>query len=193
MWQLHYEALSHGLPHLIPHKRPPGEWVGVLLFPSMLIWGRWWRGEGWKPEGLSPEPTGPVPSGGADCRLHPGPAAHHCEHQPLPARSPHFSFLSKAKLVRKGESQWGELSTLKLSHDFIFKSLWLLLNKLQHAARLSGSGRVGKRGEQGWWEAHPLAGWWSAFLRSQFQSPSPCCAEELSNQHRKCSHCPAPY
>lgn len=74
MWQIHYEALSHGLPHLIPHKWPPGEWVGILSFPSMLIRGRWWRRGGWKPETLTPDRTGPVPSSGGVCRLHSDPA-----------------------------------------------------------------------------------------------------------------------
>lgn len=70
-------------------------------------------------------------------------AHHYGKTAPLNQESS-FLFSFKGKTCQKG-SQWGELSTLKLSRDFIFKSLWLLLNKLQHSVRLSDLGRVGKR------------------------------------------------
>ena len=73
----------------------------------------------------------------------PLPAHHYGKTAPLNLESS-FLFSFKGKTCQKG-SQWGELSTLKLSRDFIFKSLWLLLNKLQHSVRLSDLGRVGKR------------------------------------------------
>lgn len=120
---------------------PPGGGQDSFCFPRGCSEAGGWKSRRLKPDGLAPGPPVHAPSraGRWFCGIHPGPRPLTIlEKQLLVTEGPHFSLRSKAKLVRKGESQWGELSTLKRSRDFIFKSLRFLLNKLQQAAGLSG-------------------------------------------------------